>query len=138
MKTTAKQVTSAIQAYIVESIEVSGYGVNKDVSELKNGLQIIVSEFQHAAIYDNNLKRFKHNYQAIFKDWMQGLPSCLSIEFSNYGILEKMAQFGLPLPANKTEEEGIELYYYLIYRELLKLLKANNIDIHKPVKLFQA
>ena len=60
---------------------------------------------------------------------MQGLPSCLSIEFSNYGILGKMAEFGLPLPANKDEEQGIDLYYNLIFREFVAILKENKLKL---------
>ncbi len=66
----------------------------------------------------------------MFIDWLQGLPSCLNIEFVNYKILDLMAGFGLPLPANKTEDQGIDMFFYLIYREFNKLLKQNNLKLY--------
>ena len=36
------------------------------------------------------------NKQAVFKDWLQGLPACFTIEFMNYKILELAKSWGLP------------------------------------------
>ena len=117
MRTNSKQVCEKIQAYIQESIESAR-------SSDYPGLDIlqVAADFKRVACYPNNFARFK-TMQAVFKDWMQGLPSILPMDFTNYDILRVMESFGLPLPAGKSEEDGVELFYYLVYREFCKMLK---------------
>ena len=118
MRTTNKQVTDKIQTYIQESI-------NDARSSDYPGLDIlqVAADFKRVALYPNNVKRHNGNMQAIFKDWMQGLPSILPMDYTHYDILQVMKSFGLPLPANKNEHDGIELFYWLIYREFCRMLK---------------
>jgi len=118
MRTTNKQVVEKIRAYIQESID------SARVSDYP-GLDIlqVAADYKRVAHYPANFAYFKHNQQAMFKDWMQGLPSILPMDYTNYGILQVMESFGLPLPEGKSEEDGVELFYYLIYREFCRMLK---------------
>lgn len=125
MKTNSKEVKAAMQAHLLDCIDTRDF--NQHDGSLKTSLQIICEEFKRVAIYPYNLKHFK-TYQACFIDWLQGLPSCFEVEFTNHGILEKMKSFGLPLPTNKDESQGIDLYHYLVFREFLSLCKSNKVD----------
>lgn len=117
MRTTNKQVVNKIRAYIQESIDAAA-------SSDYPGLDIlqVVADFKRVSYYPANFERFKHNRQAMFKDWMQGLPSILPMDYSNYDILQVMSSWGLPLPPDKDETDGIELFYWLIFREFNKML----------------
>lgn len=118
MRTNDRRVCEKIQAYIQESIESARSSDYPDLDILQ-----VAADFERVAYYPANFAHFKHNRQAMFKDWMQGLPSVLPMDYTNYGILRVMESFGLPLPEGKDEEEGIELFYKLIYREFCRMLK---------------
>ena len=129
MKTNYKLVKTLIQSYILDCIDTSEYPEVK--TDIKNQLSFIVDEFYRVAMYDNNIRRLKGNYQELFIDWLSDLPSYFNIEYRNYQILELMSSFNLPLPANKEQYEGVKLFYFLIYREFLALLKKHELTIYK-------
>lgn len=118
MRTTNKQVTSKIQAYIQESIDSARASDYPGLDILQ-----VADDFKRVAYYPANFARFKHNRQAMFKDWMQGLPSILPMDYTYYDILQVMTSWGLPLPAGKDETDSVELFYWLIFREFNKMLK---------------
>ena len=114
MKTNNKIVKTAIQKYIIDCIDTSEQGLNENIN-LAGKLEFICSEFKRVAGYEYNLKRFP-NVQERFIDWLLGLPSYFNIEYYNDEIINVlMPSFSLPLPANKTEEQGIKLFYNLIF-----------------------
>lgn len=125
VKTTNKEVKAKIQAYVIDCISTEGYDVKDD--SLKTSLELVCEEFNSAACYKHNLLRLK-TYQEVFIDWLDGLPSCFSIEYYDNEILKLMASFGLPLPANKEPEDGIKLFKYLIFREFTTLCKKNGVN----------
>lgn len=127
-RTTSKEVKTAIQNYILGAIDTEDY---PEVSNtIPAQLEFICSEFKRVAGYKNNLS-FHKTYQQCFIDWFQGMPSYFDISVYNYDIIhELMPSFGLPLPSNKTESEGIELFNYLIYREFIALCKKNKVDFY--------
>ena len=131
LKTNSKQVKTAIQAYIIGCLDNSGYPDCKD--DLQSKLALVCEEFKSAAVFSNNIKRFG-TWQAVFIDWLGGLPSALSIEYYTKEILDLMAGFGLPLPANKTETDGVNLYHYLIYANFLDLCKKNKVNFYSYLK----
>ena len=128
MKTNCKEVKTKVQEYIINYIDTEDYPEVKP--SLRDQLTFIVDEFYRVAMHPHNIHRLKGNYQALFIDWLSGLPSYFNIEYRNFEILELMASFGLPLPDNKDETDGVNLFYYLIYREFLTLLKKHNLTIY--------
>ena len=117
MRTNDRRVCEKVQAYIQDSIESARSSDYPDLDILQ-----VAADFKRVACYPANFARFK-TMQAVFKDWMQGLPSILPMDFTNYDILQVMESFGLPLPDGKSDEAGVELFYYLIYREFCRMLK---------------
>ena len=127
MRTNNKQVKAAIQKYIIDSLDNSVFPDCKD--DLASKLTLVCEEFKSAAVFANNIKRCG-TWQAVFIDWLMGSPSSLSIEYYTKEILELMAAWGLPLPANKTEQQGEELYRSLIYVNFLDLCKKNKVNFY--------
>lgn len=118
MKTTNKQVVDKIRAYIQESIDSAR-------SSDYPGLDIlqVAADFKRVAHYPANFARFQHSQQAMFRNWMQGLPSILPMDYTYHDILQTMVAWGLPLPANKDDSDAVELFYWLIFREFTKMLQ---------------
>lgn len=127
MKTNSKQVKAAIQQYIIDSLDNSCHPESGD--DLTSKLTLVCDEFKSAAVFANNIKRYG-TWQAVFIDWLMGLPSCLSIEYYTKEILELMASWGLPLPVNKTEQDGEDLYRQLIYVNFLDLCKKHKVNYY--------
>jgi len=119
MKTNSKEVKQAVQAYIMSCIDFSNYGKGNTIA---NCLEAYKSE-------SAPLRR-NESIQEHFIYFLNGLPSWLSIEYYNHAILELMASWGLPLPKNKDEQDGIDLYHYLIFREFCALLKKEGLSIY--------
>jgi len=130
MKTNNKIVKDAIQKYIINCIDIEEQGLPENIT-LAGQLEFICSEFKRVAGYEYNLRRLP-NIQERFIDWLSGLPSYFNIEYRNYEIVsELMPSFNLPLPANKTEDQGVKLFYCLIYMNFLDLCKKHKVDFYK-------
>lgn len=125
-RTNSKQVQTAIRNYIIESIDCTD--CDNKYKTLPEQLAYICSEFKRVAGYRNNIL-FHKTYQKCFIDWFQGLPSYFNISVYTHEIVhELMPSFGLPLPANKDEQDGVELFNNLIYVNFLALCKNNGIN----------
>ena len=133
LRTNSKQVKTAIQQYIIDSIDTSN-DIHSGAT-LKEQLEFICSEFKRVACYHYNWHHFKNSTQAMFIDWFKGMPSYFNISVYHNEILEEiMPSFGLPLPSNKTEEQVIELFYALIYINFLDLCKKNNVNFYQYIR----
>lgn len=117
MRTTNKLVTSKVQEYILERIDLSGYDMENTPANL---LKVFRSEYGH------EIKR--QGEQKAFCEWLAGVPSAINIEFYHDEIRETMAYFNLPDPDEKyTNEQVWDLYRYLLYRETVKLAKKEKV-----------
>lgn len=124
-RTTSKEVKTKIQDYVLSCVSTEDF--TEHDGTLKTSLEIICSEFKRVACYENNIKNLK-TYQAAFIDWIWGLPTCFQVDYTNYEILDKMASFGLPLPTNKEESQGIDLFTYLVFREFVAVCTKNKVN----------
>ena len=71
---------------IINSIDLEAYDLNNEVylyDKIKTTYNIFKSEY----LYENNLRRYGTE-QNCFKNWLQGLPSVLTVPFYNYEILK--------------------------------------------------
>lgn len=84
---------------IVENIDLSGYDMSNNIdlfSKVKETHKIFKSE------YGYNIQRMGE--KKAFCEWLQGLPSALTVPFYNYDILN-LAYLHDEIKANATEEE---------------------------------
>ena len=117
-----------IKEYIINSIEDAGYEVLKNNSTIEDKLQFIANNFKSECMYDNNIRRFKGNKGLIIVDHLQGLPSYLNIEFSNFKILQLAKKWGFKLDTEKKEDIFLENYWGRISQNILELFKTYKID----------
>lgn len=92
---------------VIESIDLSVYDLNNDVylyDKVKTTYNIFKKEYIHA----NN----KHiNEIDLFKEWLQGLPSVLTVPFYNWEILENAKKEGFKLDTEQQEDDFLNNYF---------------------------
>jgi hypothetical protein len=118
-RTNSKIYINAIQKYLLESINFDGF---EDL-ELNNSQKIdyLFNEFESTSNYKYNLQRYP-NLQERLKNWIQGLPSCLDIAFTNYDILELSKKLhSVDELTEKQEDTILENYFNHLAFHLLKL-----------------
>ena len=74
------------QNILVNSIDLESYDINNDVS-LYDKIKTVYNIFKQEYLFPANLKRYGNEVNC-FKEWLQGLPSVLTVPFYNYEILE--------------------------------------------------
>jgi len=115
-----------VKNYIIDCIDSS----DRDEKEPETPFEKIrflekcfMSEYGHEIARIGKIKAMTN--------WLQGLPSCLHIEFSNYQILQLAKSWGsLPEKATENEEDRIlDNYWNLVANKILQLfdLKENSV-----------
>ena len=124
MRTNNKEFKSQIQEYILNGLS-EDYGTTT-----KEQLQGIISDF-HSFYSPYEQKRTPNRAEA-FKDFLNGLPSSLHTEWTNYGINQTLKGWfenvGEPYKEKDSSKE-LELHHHLVYRELNTLLKKNDLNL---------
>jgi hypothetical protein len=103
-------------------------------TELPFQLAQVVEEFtSYANRYE--LKMYG-SYQACFKNFIQGMPSCLYITCYNDEILETYKSWFTNIDVDYKEpvkdrdiEKTYDLFYYFIFREFKTLCKKNGVEV---------
>jgi len=69
------------------------------------------------------------------KEYLQGLPSCINIDFMNYDILKRAEEYGV-LTANSTEKEKDDFlnnYFNYMANQLHQMIH-NTLPSHQPTQ----
>lgn len=104
----------AVRAYVISAIDCSG----TDEQKVKYFFKNFKVEYDH----DYNVKRYP-NLQNRISEYLMGLPSTLSIEFSYYGIEKLLRQWDY-VTDNTTEkqlDEQLESYWKYLAMALIVL-----------------
>lgn len=83
LRTNSKKYLNNIQNYILDSIDGEGYDIKTETEKLEFLFDCFEVEFN----YKNNKLRYP-NLQDRFANWLQGLPSAISIPHQYNKILE--------------------------------------------------
>ena len=116
-----------VKNYIIDCIDSSDRDLEKEPETPFEKIRFLekcfVSEYGHEIARIGKIKAMTN--------WLQGLPSCLHIEFSNYQILQLAKSWGsLPEKATENEEDRIlDNYWNLVANKTLQLfdLKENSV-----------
>lgn len=115
-----------INEYIISHIEADGYDIPLD--------SLITTEGKLRFLYNTFLAEYgwaieRYGEQKAFREWLQGLPSSLNIEFTNYNILQLARQWGsLSLDATERQERKIlNNYWNFITVKTFQLFKKFKI-----------
>ena len=92
---------------IINNIDFDSYGYSND-AYLYDKIKTVYNIFKREYVHENN----KHlNEVVIFKEWLQGLPSVLSVPFYNYDILQNAKNAGILLDTEKKEDNFLSNYW---------------------------
>lgn len=122
-----KTKNQTISEYILSCIDSVGYG--KVTATENEKLQFLADTFKDEYCYPENLKRYGSK-QAVFTQWIMGLPSSFNIEFENVDILSLGRRLGL-LPVNaaaSTEDRFLANYFTLISCKVFALFIKKGIQ----------
>lgn len=102
-----KQLTSSqkakIREYVLNSLsfDIESGSEQDQIKELKN-------RFESEYWYDSNKKRYQNDKVQGLKNWLQGLPSGVNIDFTYYDIEQRLKDLGII--TETTRESTIEKY----------------------------
>ncbi|HPS30200.1 MAG TPA: hypothetical protein PLZ43_08090 [bacterium] len=116
-----------VKSYIVSCIDSSDRDLEKEPETPFSKVQFLKTCFESE--YGHEIKRSGHLKAMI--NWLQGLPSCLNIEFANYRILELAKSWG-SLPENPTENEEdriLDNYWNLMANKTLQLFSLKESSV---------
>ena len=117
LKTTTRAYKAAIQKYITGCLE----------EDIKHFWTCFDSEFN----FDQN-KRRHPSLQERVKEYLQGLPSCIHIDFMNCDILAKVKELhGVEELTGKEEDRVLENWFDHIALHLIRLSERSGINVQK-------
>lgn len=115
-----------VKEYIINAIDGEGYDLPNDA--------LITTEGKLRFLYNTFIKEYgfsieRYGEQRAFREWLQGLPSCINIAFTNYDILELAYKWG-NIPNTATENKKYALisnYFNFITVKTFQLFKKFKI-----------
>lgn len=92
---------------IIDNIDFDGYGLSNDMY-LYDKILTVYNIFKKEYVHENN----KHiNETVLFREWLQGLPSVLTVPFYYFEILENAKKAGYKFNSEKKEDNFCENYW---------------------------
>lgn len=96
---------------IIDSIDFTGYEDDADIFgdyPLYTDIQNIYYIFKKEYVHKNN--QFM-NEEILFKEWLQGLPSVLTVPFYNHDIIENAKKAGFDINTEYRENQFLDTYW---------------------------
>lgn len=132
MRTTSKEFKTKVQNHILARLgnpwDEESETENENATTTEK-LENVVKEFN--AWYCPYERRRNPNKSAAFREFLQGLPSCLIVEFAYYNMREIVKRWhGQTLKESErySDDKIADSYYWLIYREFCALCKQNKVE----------
>lgn len=125
LKTNSKQARENVKAYIINNFVFEPYG--EKVEEPKTFKEISIYIMDAFRIEKVKYDKRKMNIPDLFEEWCQGLPSVLdTCYYYNRSAVEDLGDILEETQEERskyTEQQAEERLTYLIYRELVKVVK---------------
>ena len=131
LKSNSKQFKTKVQTYILDCIEVEG----ASDPTIQEKLQYVadcfeIEKYKPFKEQYKNLWYISVNKQALFIDWLQGLPSSFNIEFSSYDIRNILKEWYEESEEQADKYDNTQtdnMFRNIIYMNFVDLCKQNNI-----------
>ena len=101
---------------ILYSINLEDYKHN--CKDLKQVIDKVHEIFTKVYVHNNN-KHLPQN--KVFKEWLQGLPSVLTVPFYNAEILESALLWGFDVSTEEKEDEFLKNYWITLSNEFFNV-----------------
>ncbi len=125
VKTNSSTFLAKINPYLLGAISSDDKDFANDTAKLQHVADCFKSEY----CYEYNLQRYP-NHQVRFAEWLKGLPSCYSIDYENYRIIELAKEWGsLPLNAtDKQEDKILDNWFSFIAFKTFQLMRKHKVS----------
>ena len=119
-----KEIKKKYEVYCLDSIDSEGYNVllNTDKEKLQFLFDTFKSEYNHEIV--------KCGIYKAFTSWLQGLPSAVSIPFTNYDILNFYSDMNGLDYDNLSEKESFKIldnYFNFMMMQYFRLFKMYKV-----------
>ena len=115
LKTSSKEVEQQVEKHILDCV------IGEDGEEFNSivlACRYMYCEFDRVANYPSNLKRIPIE-QERFSDYLNGVP--FNFEMYYFNMAEFLNSLGInPLKVKYSDDKVSKLYYYLIYKVMVK------------------
>lgn len=108
-----------IKQYILDCIDLSGYGIDQTSLTPSEQIAKIYEIFKSEYVCPFNKGR---NESHLFAEWMQGLPSCFNVDFAYPVILGIGRSWGYDLDSKFKEYRFLESWYARIATNFFEML----------------
>jgi len=127
IKTNSKSFAAKINPYLLDAVNGENYG--KELATDKEKLQHVADCFKSEYCFPANLKRYG-SYQNVFAQWLMGLPSCYSIDYEHYRIIELAKEWGSLAPDvdDRQEDKILDNWFNFIAFKTFQLMRKHGIN----------
>ena len=102
-----KQLTASQKAMIREYV-LNSLSFDIESGSEQDQIKALKNRFESEYWYDSNKKRYQNDKVQGLKNWLQGLPSGVNIDFTYYDIEQRLKDLGII--TETTRESTIEKY----------------------------
>lgn len=113
-----KQTTTFFKDTILESITLEEYGIDTGSMSQKEILNEVYNIFLKEYVHHNNERQDRRK---LFKEWLQGLPTILTVPFNNHDILLNARGNGIELREQWQEDNFLNMYWMDLSRAFFYL-----------------
>ena len=101
MKQLTTHQKTMIREYVLNSLsfDIESGSEQDQIKELKN-------RFESEYWYDSNKKRYQNDKVQGIKNWLQGLPNGVEIDFTYYDIAQRLKDLGIITEATRESTVG--------------------------------
>jgi len=96
------------EGIVLNSITLGDYDINTDKMSDFDKIAEIYTIFTAEYLHHNNRDS---DQKVLFKDWIQGLPTVLTIPYMNFDILEQGIKAGFDLDTEAKEDKFLDEYW---------------------------
>ncbi len=93
----------------------------------KERIQNVASAFIAEFNYEANRRRYPNRQERV-SQWIMGIPSTLTVEIWNSGIIELGSRFGYKLETEKKQDAFLDKWFLLVAFKLLQIANRNGVS----------
>lgn len=116
------QTTTFFEEIILDNISLEECDINTSVLSEQEVLKEVYNIFLQEYVHHNNNRQDK---KKLFKEWLQGLPTVLTVPFYNQDILLNARENGIELREEWQEQNFLNMYWHNLATAFFNL-KNNN------------
>ena len=119
----SSELDKTVKLYILGSIDGTPYDIKTDTNQER------IDFLRDTFFSEQGFNIMRFGQLKAMQDWLSGLPSSISIAFSNYDILDLAVQWGA-IPAHASERQQdkiIDNYFNFMANKVLQLLNGYRV-----------